>query len=84
MLPVLQQDVFIIALPPTMLFILRKIYLLLLSLALFATHSGAMYLLQLSARGAIIQPLHCGENSRIFRDAAEQTLPVTEYSEIDN
>ncbi len=27
---------------------------------------------------------HCGENSRIFQDAADQTLPVTEYSEIDN
>jgi hypothetical protein len=26
--------------------------------------------------------VHCGENSRIFRDAADQTLPVTEYSEI--
>jgi hypothetical protein len=25
-----------------------------------------------------------GENSRIFRDAADQTLPVSEYSEIDN
>jgi hypothetical protein len=24
------------------------------------------------------------ENSRIFRDAADQTLPVTEYSEIDD
>jgi hypothetical protein len=28
--------------------------------------------------------LHCGENSRIFRDAANQTLPVTEYSKIEN
>ncbi len=28
--------------------------------------------------------VHCGENSRIFRDAADQTLPVTVYSEIDN
>jgi hypothetical protein len=28
--------------------------------------------------------IHCGENSRIFWDAADQTLPVTEYSEIDN
>ncbi len=27
---------------------------------------------------------HCGENSRIFGDAADQTLPVTEFSEIDN
>ncbi len=27
---------------------------------------------------------HCGENSQIFPDAADQTLPVTEYSEIDN
>jgi hypothetical protein len=27
-------------------------------------------------------PVHCGENSRIFRDAADQTLPVTEYSKI--
>ncbi len=26
--------------------------------------------------------LHCGENSRIFRDAGDQTLPVTEFSEI--
>jgi hypothetical protein len=24
----------------------------------------------------------CGENSWIFRDAADQTLPVTEFSEI--
>jgi hypothetical protein len=24
--------------------------------------------------------LHCGENSRIFRDAADQTLPVTKFS----
>jgi hypothetical protein len=28
--------------------------------------------------------VHCGENSRIFRDAADQTLPVTEFSEIYN
>jgi hypothetical protein len=28
--------------------------------------------------------IHCGENFRIFRDAADQTLPVTENSEIDN
>jgi hypothetical protein len=28
--------------------------------------------------------LHCEENSWIFRNAADQTLPVTEYSEIDN
>jgi hypothetical protein len=27
---------------------------------------------------------HFGKISRIFRDAADQTLPVTEYSEIDN
>jgi hypothetical protein len=29
-------------------------------------------------------PLHCGEKFRIFRDAADQTLPVTEYSVIYN
>ncbi len=28
--------------------------------------------------------LHCGENSWIFRDAADQTLPVTEFSDICN
>jgi hypothetical protein len=28
--------------------------------------------------------LHYSEKSRIFRDAVDQTLPVTEYSEIDN
>jgi hypothetical protein len=28
--------------------------------------------------------VHCGENSRIFRDAADQTLPVTEISGICN
>jgi hypothetical protein len=33
---------------------------------------------------SLIRIRHCGENSRIFRDAADQTLPVTEYSEIDN
>jgi hypothetical protein len=27
---------------------------------------------------------HCGKNYRIFRDAADQMLPVTKYSEIDN
>jgi hypothetical protein len=26
--------------------------------------------------------VHCGKNFRIFRDAADQTLPVTEFSEI--
>ncbi len=31
-----------------------------------------------------LRELHCGENSRIFRDAADQTLPVTEDSEIGN
>jgi hypothetical protein len=28
--------------------------------------------------------IHCGKNFRIFRDAADQTLPVTEFSEIYN
>jgi hypothetical protein len=28
--------------------------------------------------------VHCVENSRVFRYAADQTLPVTVYSEIDN
>jgi hypothetical protein len=28
--------------------------------------------------------LHYGKNFRIFRDAADQTLPVTEFSEIYN
>jgi hypothetical protein len=28
--------------------------------------------------------MHCGENSRIFQDTADQTLPVTEFSEIYN
>ncbi len=28
--------------------------------------------------------VHCGENSRIFIDAADQTLPVTEFSKIYN
>ncbi len=28
--------------------------------------------------------IHCGENSQIFRDAADQTLPVTEFSKIYN
>ncbi len=28
--------------------------------------------------------IHCGENSRIFRDTADLTLPITEYFEIDN
>jgi hypothetical protein len=27
--------------------------------------------------------VYCGKNSRIFRNATDQTLPVTEYSEID-
>ncbi len=31
-----------------------------------------------------LDSLHCGENSRIFRDAADQTLPETEFSEIYN
>jgi hypothetical protein len=28
--------------------------------------------------------MHCSENSRIFRDEADQTLPVTEFCEIYN
>jgi hypothetical protein len=28
--------------------------------------------------------LYCGENFRILQDSADQTLPVTEFSEIDN
>jgi hypothetical protein len=33
---------------------------------------------------SIYKYTHCGENSRIFRDAADQTLPVTEISGICN
>jgi hypothetical protein len=36
------------------------------------------------ARLAQSLTINCGENSWIFLDAADQTLPVTEYSEIDN
>jgi hypothetical protein len=32
--------------------------------------------------GSLCIYVHCGENSRISRDAADQTLPVTEFSEI--
>jgi hypothetical protein len=28
--------------------------------------------------------VHCGKNFRIFRDTADQTLPVTEFSDIYN
>jgi hypothetical protein len=28
--------------------------------------------------------IHCGENSRIFPDATDQTLPATEFSDICN
>jgi hypothetical protein len=32
----------------------------------------------------LLPTVHSGENSQIFQDAADQMLPVTEYSEIDN
>ncbi len=38
----------------------------------------------LSPTSSLVCGPHCGENSRIFRDAADQTLPVTEFSEIKN
>jgi hypothetical protein len=30
------------------------------------------------------EEMYCGKNFRIFRDAADQTLPVTEFFEIYN
>ncbi len=46
----------------------------------YAVHYNTITAAKTNANGSA----HCDENSRIFLDAAYQTLPLTEYSEIYN
>jgi hypothetical protein len=52
--------------------------------ALTGLPTGALTFIQACKQTYSNNRIHCGKNFRIFRDAADQTLPVTEFSEIYN
>ncbi len=46
-----------------------------------ASHNAATVVIGYNPSLKNSYEVHCGENSRIFQDTADQTIPVTEYSE---